>query len=167
MKASVLKDMPVVSMADGARVGTVQDVLFATNPLGVTSLVLSGQGGKAALPFSDVRSIGNDAVTVDNREAIHGFQAPGAPENLRSLRDMTRLKVVNAEGTYLGDVQEVEIDQKTGQVGEFIAHRGGMLGLGGTTIHVPATAIRGIGPKLLTVDMPAQDGSGGAPPRAS
>ena len=167
MKASTLKDMPVVSMTDGTRIGTIQEVLFATTPLGVNSLVLSGQGGKATLPFSDIRSIGNDAVTIDNREATHAFQAPGAPENLRSLRDLTRLKVVNAEGTYLGDVQEIEIDQRTGQVGEFIAHRGGMLGLGGTTIHVPASAVRGIGPKLLTVDMPAQDGSGGSPPRAS
>ena len=167
MKASALKDMPVVSMADGTRVGTVQDVLFATNPLGVSSLVLSGQGGKAALPYSDVRSIGNDAVTIDNREATHAFQAPGAAENLRSLHELTRLKVVNAEGSYLGDVQEIEIDRQTGQAGEVIAHRGGMLGLGGTTVHVPATAIRGIGPKLLTVDMPAQAGSGTAAPGAS
>ena len=167
MKASTLKDMPVISMADGARIGAVQEVLFGTTPLGVNSLVLSGQGGKATLPFSDIRSIGNDAVTIDNREAAHAFQAPGAPENLRSLRELTHLKVVNAEGTYLGDVQEVEIDQRTGQIGEFIAHRGGMLGLGGTTIHVPAATVRGIGPKLLTVDMPAQAGPGGAAPGAT
>jgi hypothetical protein len=37
-------------------------------------------------------------------------------------------------------------------------HSRGMLGLGGAGVTIPASAIRGIGPELVTADMPAPTG---------
>ena len=68
------------------------------------------------------------------------------------------LKVVNGEGAYLGNVRDLAIEQASGALTELEAHGGGMLGLGGTTVTIPTSAIRGIGPALVTVDMPAPSG---------
>ncbi|MDQ6669985.1 MAG: PRC-barrel domain-containing protein [Chloroflexota bacterium] len=73
------------------------------------------------------------------------------------------MKIVNREGAYLGDVREVLIEQASGALTECEAHSGGMLGLGGTSVTVPTVAIRGIGPDLVTVDMPAPSGEEARP----
>jgi hypothetical protein len=68
------------------------------------------------------------------------------------------LKVVNGEGAYFREVHEVIIEQASGALSELEAHSGGLLGLGGTSVTAPSAAIRGIGPDLVTVDMPAPSG---------
>ena len=79
---------------------------------------------------------------------------------MRGLRDLMGLKVVNGEGASLGDVRDVAIDQASGSLSELVTHGGGMLGLGGTSVTVPGSAIRGIEPDLVTLDMPAPSNTG-------
>ncbi len=45
-KAGALKDLPVISMADGAKVGTVKEVVFDTAKLHAVALVLMSAGGE-------------------------------------------------------------------------------------------------------------------------
>jgi sporulation protein YlmC with PRC-barrel domain len=159
MKASGLKGKAVVSMVDGIQIGRVEDVLFDTAALKVAALVLTTSGGRSILPFTAVRTLGADAVTVESATATQPAATQGDANNLlRALGDLTGLKVVNGEGAYLGDIRDITIDQASGALSEFEAHGGGMLGMGGTTITVLASAIRGIGPALVTVDMPAPSG---------
>jgi sporulation protein YlmC with PRC-barrel domain len=159
MKASGLKGKAVVSMVDGVQIGRVEEVLFDTAALKVAALVLTTTGGRSILPFTAVRTLGADAVTVESATATQPAAAQGDASNLlRALGDLTGLKVVNGEGVYLGDIRDVTIDQASGALTEFEAHGGGMLGMGGTTVTVLAAAIRGIGPELVTVDMPAPSG---------
>lgn len=61
---------------------------------------------------------------------------------------------MNGEGALLGAVKELEIEPAGGRLVELVVHRGGVLGVGGTSTSVPASAIRGIGAKLVTVDLP-------------
>ena len=157
MKASALKSMAVVSMADGVRIGRVEDVLFDTVALRIAALTLTTTGGQSILPFSSVRSIGADAVTVESETAAQAAEAQGSGGNvLRGLDDLLGLKIVSGEGNHIGDVREVLVDQASGALTELEAHRGGMLGVGGTSVMIPTSAIRGIGPDLVTADMPAQ-----------
>ena len=156
MKASELKNKAVVSMADGVQIGRVEDVLFDTAALRMAALALTTTGGRSVLPFASVRSLGADAVTVESATATQAATDPAGVGNLmRSLADLIGLKVVNGEGAYLGDVRDVTIEQTSGALTELEAHGGGMLGLGGTGVTIPASAIRGIGPELVTVDIPA------------
>ena len=155
MRASTLKDKPVVSMADGAQVGTVEDVLFDPSELRVAGLALRGQGGESILPFGSIRSIGSDAVMVESAAETQGAGGQAMRENMRGLGDLTSLSVVNGEGTLLGKVKEVEIDED-GRLAQLEAHRGGVLGIGGTDVTIPPSAIRSVGPKLITVDMPSE-----------
>jgi sporulation protein YlmC with PRC-barrel domain len=152
VKAHALKDMPVVSMADGTKIGNVQDLLFETTKLRLAALLLSAGGGKSFLPFEAVRSFGNDVITVENASVTQGLEGNAAIGSLRTLKDIASLRVINAEGTWLGDVRDVEVTVQNGVVEQLSIHKGGVLGLGGTTTSVPAEAIRGIGPKVITVD---------------
>jgi sporulation protein YlmC with PRC-barrel domain len=152
MKASVLKNKAVVSMADGVQIGQVEDVLLDTAALRVAALVLTTTGGRSVLPFAAVRSLGADAVTVESATATQAADQAGASNLLRSLGDLIGLKVVNGEGAYLGDVRDVTIEKASGALTELEAHSGGMLGLGGSIVTIPASTIRGIGPEMVTVD---------------
>jgi sporulation protein YlmC with PRC-barrel domain len=156
MKASELKDRTVVSMADGTRIGRVSDVLFDTADLRLAALALSTNGGQSILPFAAIRSLGADAVTVESATATQGAAVPTAGNVLRGLSDLTGMKAVNADGTLVGTVRELEIDQAGGQLLSLELHRGGVLGLGGTTITAPVAAVRSIGPELVTLDLPAE-----------
>ena len=159
MKASALKGKAVISMADGVQIGRVEDVLFDTAALRVAALVLTTTGGRSTMPFAAIRSLGTDAVTVESATATQAVADQADAGNLlRGLGDLMGLKVVNGAGAYLGDVREVVIEQANGMLSELEAHSGGLLGLGGTSVTVPSAAIRGIGPDLVTVDMPAPSG---------
>lgn len=155
MKARNLKDKPVVSMADSAQVGTVDDVLFDPSELRIVGLALRGQSGQSILPFGSIRSIGSDAVMVESAAETQGAAGQAMRETMRGLEDLTSLSVVNGEGTLLGKVKDLEVDQD-GRLAHLETHRGGVLGIGGTSLEVPPSAIRNIGPKLITVDMPAE-----------
>lgn len=155
MKANSLKKMPVVSMADGTQVGIVDEVLFDTADLRLTGLLLRADSGQSMLPFDAIRSIGSDAVMVESAAATQGAKGQAALDTTRALSDLTKLSAVNAEGTLLGDVRDVDINDQDGRLVEMDVHRGGVMGFGGTTVTVPKDAIRSIGPKLVTVDMPS------------
>ena len=153
MDASTLKDMPVMSMADGAKVGTVRDFLFDTAKLQVVALVLTSAGGEAILPLETVRSIGDDAIMVEHATATQGPTGQAPLVGLPGLDDLLSLQVVNSAGTHLGQVRGVEIDPVGGRLVSLTVHRGGLLGVGGTSVTVAATAIRAIGPKAVTVEI--------------
>jgi sporulation protein YlmC with PRC-barrel domain len=155
MQLSALKNMAVVSLADGTKVGAVQDVLVDTTALRVVTLVLDGRSGASRLPFAAISRIGADAVIVEHAALTQGATGQPGTTQVRSLQDLTSLKVVNGDGVFLGEVQEVEFGETDGQVRELVARRGGMLGLGATETRVPVAAIRGIGPQIVTVDMAA------------
>jgi uncharacterized protein YrrD len=158
MKASKLKGMPVVSLAGGAQLGSVADVLFDIADLRVSALVLSAKSGEALLPFGSIRSIGSDAVTVESAEQTQGVGGQSTSSTVHGLGDLMSLSAVNAEGTLLGKVRDLEINEQDGRLTGLEVHRGGILGLGGKGYTVAPSAIRNIGPKLVTVDMPAQTG---------
>jgi sporulation protein YlmC with PRC-barrel domain len=163
MKASALKNMAVISMAGGVQIGRVDDVLFDTTNLRVAALSLATSGGQSVLPFGSVHRIGTDAVTVETASAAQPAVTMTPGTALRHLSDMIGLKIVNGEGTYLGDVREVLIDESVGGITELEGHRGGLLGMGGTNVKVLASDIRGIGPDLITANMPAHPFTGEAP----
>jgi sporulation protein YlmC with PRC-barrel domain len=159
MKASALKDRAVVSLADGTRIGRVSDVLFDTAELRLAALALTTTGGQSILPFAAVRSLGTDAVTVESTATMQGA-APAAGNVLRGLGDLVGMKAVNSDGTLLGEVRELEIDQAGGKLVSLEVHHGGVLGLGGTTVTAPVATVRSIGPELVTLDLPATAAEG-------
>ncbi len=154
MKASSLKDKPVVSMADGAQVGTVKELLFDPSDFRLTALLLRADSGESTLAFGSVHSVGSDAIMVESAADTAGAKGQAVLDTARGLGDLMDLSAVNSDGTLLGKVKDLEIGDQDGSLTKLEVHRGGVLGIGGTTVTIPPSAIRSIGPKLITVDMP-------------
>jgi sporulation protein YlmC with PRC-barrel domain len=142
----------VVSVADGVKIGTVADLAIDAGERRVFGLVVTGGGRRLLVPFVGIRAIGADAITVEDAAGIAEPAGDGPGHALRHLTELTGLPVVSGDGVVLGRVGELELDGASGRVEALRVERGGYLGLGRTTTTVPAALIRGVGPKLLTVE---------------
>src|SRR4051812_28102598 len=114
MKGLALKGMPVVSMAEGAELGTVDDVLFDPARLRVGALALRAGHDRSILPFEAVGNIGVDAVMVETTAATAGETGQSSREELRALGGLVGLPVMDSEGTILGEVADLEISPADG-----------------------------------------------------
>jgi sporulation protein YlmC with PRC-barrel domain len=158
MRASAIKDLAILSIREGNRLGRVRDLLFDRSARRIAALVVDPAGSgmfdranREYVLFSAVQSIG-DAVTVGSGEAI---LHDGEVDTLRGLPSLDRLhgaKVVDTTGKLLGAVQEVEIDPADGSLAALHVHQGGVLGLGGEDHEVPASAVHSLGDDAIMVE---------------
>jgi sporulation protein YlmC with PRC-barrel domain len=165
MKATSLKGMSVVSINEGQRLGTIDDLLVdpqarriaaAVVPIGAASRVLPSLDERTKIiSFDDVCSIGNDAVTVESAKPADKARRQTL-DGLPSLHDVIGLKVVDAAGTLLGRVDDLEFDVPHGQITELVVQSGGVLGVGGSSDAIPAAAIHSLGPDLVMVAQQAR-----------
>lgn len=152
MDANKLKGLAIVSLTDGAKLGRIDDVLFGTQPLRATALRATGDGQGFVIPFEQVKAIGADAVTVESGQVTQTDSSGGAFGALPGLDELKKLKVVDEAGTLVGMLSGIDLDPATGRVTGVSVHKGGLLGLGGTTVTIDPAAIRGVGSELLTVN---------------
>ena len=151
MDAQALIGMAVVALDDADRLGSIDELVFQTDPLRLTGLQVTDPRGKFAVLLERVRAIGPDAITVESREvADAGVLATGVDGRL-SLADLRHLKVVDETGALIGEVHSIDLDPATGTVISLNTIKGGILGVGGTKLHLPPDAIRGIGAEVVTV----------------
>jgi len=151
MDANALMGMTIVSVAEAARLGKIADVLFDADPLTVAALHVRAEGTDFIVPFDQVRNLGADAVTVDSSQVTQMASAGGAFDGLPRLTKLLQLKVVDDAGSLIGTLHSVELDATTGRVQRLVAHRGGVLGIGGASRTIAAEAIRSVGADILTV----------------
>jgi len=151
MKTDKLKGIAVVSLAEGTKLGQVDAPLFDSSSLQLRAFQVKGDGQTFVVPLDLVRSIGADAVTVESSQVTQTPSKGGEFGNLVELSALKSLKVVDAAGTYLGTLHDLELDPTTGQALRIVVHKGGMLGLGGETTTIEVAGIRGVGADLITV----------------
>lgn len=151
MDADKLKGMAIVSIAEGATLGHVEDVLIDTAALRIDAFQVKGDRQRFIVPFDQVRNIGADAVTVESRQAARVLEDEAAIGGLAGLERFKRLKVVDDAGTFLGTVNNIEIDQAGGRVVGITVHKGGAFGFGGETTTIEAGNVRGVGAEVMTV----------------
>jgi sporulation protein YlmC with PRC-barrel domain len=164
MDAAKLRTMAIVSVTEGSKLGYVDDVLFDAPALRVAALRARGDGQEFVVPFDRVRSVGADAVTVESSAVAQLANPGGAVSGLVGLERIKQLKVVDDAGTLLGTIQQIVIDPPSGRVTSLRVHRGGVLGLGGTTTTIDVRAIHSVGGEIMTV---ASGATGADAPGAS
>ncbi len=147
MDASMLKGRAIVSLTEGIKVGTVAQPLFDLQLLHLVALEITGEGGVSFIPFDQVQNIGPDVITVASQRVIAG----GTSATLIELDQVMKLKVIDQAGTFLGTIAHVDIDPASGRVVRVAAHKGGVLGVGGTTAPIDPATILSIGPDLMTL----------------
>jgi sporulation protein YlmC with PRC-barrel domain len=151
MDANKLKGMAIVSVAEAARLGAITDIVFEPSPLRVAALQVRGEGNDFVIPFDRVRRLGADAVTVDSIDVTQMTSTGATFDALPRLSQLLKLRVVDDAGTLIGTLHSVELDPPTGRVVRLVAHRGGVLGVGGSSSIIAADAVRGVGADVLTV----------------
>jgi uncharacterized protein YrrD len=113
IKASALKGRAVVSLAQAEKVGSVSTVIFdpATARVVGVKVRTSLLGGAKTLRASDIHSVGDDAITINDRGLLHDHESD-APEtkDMPTLEDLLAIKVVSQSGRLLGALGDVEID---------------------------------------------------------
>jgi sporulation protein YlmC with PRC-barrel domain len=155
MDGEKLRGMPIVSVGEGAKLGYVDEVLFDVPALRIVALRARGDDQIFAVPYEHLRTIGEDAITVESSQVTQMVSKPGPFDGLTDLGHLKRLKVVDEAGTLLGTIERVAIDPASGRITSLTAHRGGLLGIGGTSTTIEAEAVRGVGNELVTVASPA------------
>src|SRR5206468_5990401 len=76
-------------------------------------------------------------------------------DGLRTFAQLKGLRVMNADGSALGELRDVDVAPDIGRVSAIEVHRGGVFGVGGSSQTIVATQIRAIGPDFVTADTPS------------
>jgi sporulation protein YlmC with PRC-barrel domain len=151
MEAGKLKGLAVVSVAEGAKLGYVDELLLDPETLRVAAIRVSGDSQPFVVPFDKIRAIGADAVTVESSQVTQALSTGDSYAVLPSLRDLGRRKVVDEAGSFLGNVTTIDFDEKSGALRGLTVQRGGVLGIGATTTTLEVAMVRAVGRELITV----------------
>lgn len=151
MDAKDLKGMAVVTIAEAAKVGRVDDVMFDTTPLRARGLRLMTETGSRMVGLADVESVGPDAIVTADAGAAHRADATLLGQGLLGFEELKQLKVVDQGGQYVGHIEAVDVDAMTGDVIRVEVRKGDILGVGGQTTALQGDDVVSIGPELVTV----------------
>jgi uncharacterized protein YrrD len=151
MNASSLKGFAVVSLQEGTKLGQVEQPLLDLAGRQLGGFQVKGESGTFILPFAQIDHIGPDAVTVSSSQVTQSPSTAGVMDALLDLQALGKLKIVDQSGTFLGTLADVEVAPVSGQITRLEAHKGGVLGMGGTTTPIEPAAIVTVGTELLTV----------------
>jgi sporulation protein YlmC with PRC-barrel domain len=151
MNTETLKGIAVVSLDEGAKLGTVDRALFDPATLQLLAFQIKGNGQTFIIPWERVQTIGKDAIMVTSSQATQTAASGGAFGHAVDLHALKQLKVVDASGSLIGTLRDLDLDPTSGRALSLTTHKGGLLGFGGETTTIEAAAIRGIGTDLITV----------------
>lgn len=112
--------MPIVSLAEGMQIGSVRSLVVDPAKMEVAALIIDQRGWfreQKIIPYAKVKSIGSDAVTIDQSSNV---QKPiSLPELLKLIKERCNpvgTKVIAENGTVIGTVDEFYVDEATGKI---------------------------------------------------
>jgi uncharacterized protein YrrD len=155
MAIPLTKGTPVVSLADGTRLGTVDHVYFDPESKSVVGFTfhqggsLFGRGSSGLVDITDVHSFGVDAVTITDVSAVRSELAvENRKEALLDLETLLHRTVMTESGTQVGRVRAIKF-------GDASYHLAG-LDVDGPDghdpAHISADRIQTIGDELIIIE---------------
>ena len=139
----------VVSMADGARLGAVKDLVF--RGLDLEALVVHGDRGEGLLPFASLGTNGPDAITIDSYTLVDWNKGPSLGPETTDMHHMRKLPVVDGDGKMLGHLHGLRIDA-AGHLEDISVRTEGVFGIGAHETVIPGSQVRAVGTNLITVE---------------
>ncbi|MHB9094470.1 MAG: PRC-barrel domain-containing protein [Eubacteriales bacterium] len=112
--------MPIVSLQEGTEIGAVRSLIIDPAKMEVAALIIDQRGWfreQKIIPYSKVKSVGTDAVTIDQSSNVQ--KTVSLPEILKLIKERANplgTKVIAENGTVLGLVDEYYIDEITGKI---------------------------------------------------
>ncbi len=149
MKEKDLAGKKVVSMADGAEVGTVKELVF--HGLKLSGLVVHGESGEGLLPFKDLGTNGPDAITIESSGLVDWSVGKIPDPDGRNMHDLRKLPFMDGDGNTLGRMHDLTMNE-AGVVEDIDVRTEGVFGLGSQETVVSASQVRAVGPDMITVE---------------
>lgn len=143
-----LTRMPVYDVSNGRIVGRVHRLIVDPDARKVIGLLLATRLGKEArcLPFRNIHSIGEHAVTVRGMDAITRLSdLPDMEEVLRSQRRIYHSPILSEDGSFVGDVDEFTINAQSGRIDTLLISGGLIHDLFRGQVALPAHLVVTIG----------------------
>lgn len=117
-KWSDLKDLAVVAIANGSKVGTLDDFYFdpTANPAANSIRgfrVKTGMFSHRVLPSGAINAIGVDAVTFDNEDMLHHEKDEAEFSTLPLGQSLLTYRVMSEGGTLIGTIGNILLDITT------------------------------------------------------
>ncbi|CAN5497332.1 hypothetical protein BH11ARM2_BH11ARM2_30700 [soil metagenome] len=111
--------MPVVSLANGERMGTVHDVVYSAREGRVLYFTVPvaggmfGSGKTLLLDAADIKSVGNDAITIENSDLLREQD-----RNVKSVAEdsgesIVGKRLMTEDGDNLGAIDDVLVNPTT------------------------------------------------------
>ena len=155
MTTKLVKGMPVVSLADGATLGTIDRVYFDPGQMAVVGFTfhqrsgIFGGGTSGLIDISDVHAFGPDAVTVNDVAVVRSDLAVEVGhDELLELETLLKRTVMTESGETIGRVAEIQFgDSSHVLVALDVEAAGGPR-------RVDAREIKTVGPELIIVADP-------------
>lgn len=154
-KISDIKGKSILSLANGQRIGQVDDVLVDPHSMSIAGLIYNVGGmfdrEKHIVPASNVEKWGQDAILIgEGRTFIDRSEVPDFDNWISTESSLRGLSVVTTDGDKIGTISDVLVDQQgmltTYQVSE------GSSAFGGDTFEIPAQSTRTLGKDVAIVD---------------
>ncbi|WP_418791328.1 PRC-barrel domain-containing protein [Phosphitispora sp. TUW77] len=112
--------MPIVSLEEGIQIGLAKNIVIDPYKMEIAAIIVDQRGWfreQKIIPYTKVRSIGDDAITID--QSISMQRPISLPHILKLIKENVKplgVKVITENGTVLGVVDEYYIDEKTGEI---------------------------------------------------
>jgi uncharacterized protein YrrD len=152
-----LQDLPVVSNAEAREIGRVQEVLFNPGANALFGLVVLPEEKDSAqlfIPLSGIRSIGNDAITVESLIVAEPFADNEQAQAIAEAGgNRSGMNVMTESGESVGRIDKVTI-QEDGTVASYHS----TTGLFGTKHDIEPSEVRSGSEDMLIISDSAREG---------
>lgn len=119
-KSKQFLSMPVISLQEGQQIGTIKGLVVDPSLKQVVALVIEQKGWfkeQKYIPFSKVKSVGENAVTIDRTtSAERGNSLPNIMKLIKDNVEIIGCRIITEGGTLLGYAEEYYIDLIFGQL---------------------------------------------------
>ncbi len=149
-----LLGQPIISLDTGKRVGTIQELLYDTADHRVCGVVLSrapGASSARVVTIEHIALFGQDVTLIDSEQAISEMNIAAQQPRQRLAASLIRTQVITTDGRRLGEVADIELDQRGLATGYQLAQNVVTDTLRGR-LRVPVQHVRAIGPDAILVE---------------
>ncbi|MEW5947631.1 MAG: PRC-barrel domain-containing protein [bacterium] len=121
MKLSTeLRNLPIVSIAEGEEVGVVKDFIVDPAAKSIVAVIIEDPKwyeGAKVIAFNMIHSIGDFAITTDNVSSVVALAGkPELTDLINKCISVIGAKVITRGGRLVGFVKEYSIESNTGEI---------------------------------------------------
>jgi len=122
-KSRAIIGRPVISLAEGAQIGRVKDLVIDPSSRAVAAIVVQAKGlfrEQKFVPFKKVQAVGANAIILRSGDSV--TKGSSLPEIVRLWKEhipVVGAKVVSVSGAVLGTVREYYVGPATGDLSGF------------------------------------------------